>query len=360
MSLIKFLKRSALANKKTILIFISLLFFLADLLPKAKNVKYANTYSHIVKCKPKTNKPYIWVKKECPKFKEIILSWNAKKPKTGSLVFSISCLVKGEWTGWKRLATWGENLHLTYSRTKSPRLHTKHVRAEIPGTFTATGFRVCVKSLDGAKIKNLDALFCCTSQEKDFHPEQSTKFDFPSIKIDNLQTQSQMVLKHRKAPAMCMATSLSIAIQQLNGFKTAEKTNKNLATEITTFADAAYDQSLNIYGSWGLNIAEGYQHIKNGYLRAERLNNFSDIYKLLTKKIPVVVSIRGPLKNAALPHLNGHFIIVAGWSKKHQRVLCIDPAFKTNRHTKTSYAIEDFLKAWERSRRFSCIALKAG
>ncbi|MFC1854875.1 C39 family peptidase [Candidatus Dependentiae bacterium] len=340
---------------KALFFIIGFIFLPNPLLPK---LPYAKTYSKFIKEEAHKKKSYVWVEKGTIPFKEIILSWNAQIPKNVNLIFSISCLVKGEWTGWKRIFVWGKNTRLTYSRLKSPRLHTKHVRAEVPGKFVATGFRIHVRSSSpNHDLKDLDALFCCISHEGRFKREKPN-FDFPTTRIDGLQAQSQMLLNHDRTPDLCAPTSLSVAIQYLNGFRANGTCNKNLSLETQSLSELCHDQSLDIYGSWPLNIAAAYTRLKPGiHMKVERLNGFEEIYKQLEQKQPVVVSIRGPIKGGALPYKNGHFVVVAGWNQKHKRVLCVDPAFKPNSRTKTSYLIDDFLRAWERSRRLSYVSM---
>ena len=96
------------------------------------------------------------------------------------------------------------------------------------------------------------------------------------------------------------------------------------------FADKVYDNGyLNIYGNWPLNVAAAHDATYgNVFFRVERLNFFDDLYKYLSKKIPVAVSVR-KLRGGATSYSNGHLMVVVGWNKEKQCVLCIDPAFST-------------------------------
>ena len=66
------------------------------------------------------------------------------------------------------------------------------------------------------------------------------------------------------------------------------------------------------------------------------------------KKSPVAVSVRR-LRGGATPYANGHIMLVVGWNRIKRRVLCLDPAFGSNRATLKSYRLTDFLNAWSRS-----------
>lgn len=342
----KFLNHFALASS---------FFFLVILpCPLFARKTFAYDYAHYITHGTKSEPTIVWTEKKCPKFHELILSWNARKPACGSYTFFISCLIRGEWTSWKRYASWGKEDHLTYSKNVSPRLHTLHVRAMVPNPYVATGFRVRVQANDGADIKNVAALFCSTSHEGKFIPE-SGPLNFDTVRINGIEPQSQMQLNHQRKTDLCSPTALSVLINYLAKHFAKSPTRK--PSDTAKFADQIHDQALNIYGSWPLNVAQAYEELGGKfYFRIARLNSFRDIYDHLKQNIPVVVSIRGPIAGGALPYLNGHFILIAGWNKQHQRVLCIDPAFRTAKRAKTSYAIDEFLRAWERSRRLSYVA----
>ena len=60
------------------------------------------------------------------------------------------------------------------------------------------------------------------------------------------------------------------------------------------------------------------------------------------------VSQERPLQGSALPYTQGHLMVVIGFDAVNERVLCMDPAFPTNKETLTSYPLQDFIVAWSR------------
>jgi hypothetical protein len=332
--------------------------------PKNQNQKtevvvkttFSSTHSHY-KIKQLDEKTYVWLEENCDPFSEIILSWNSEKPEIGQLIFFVSCKINNEWTGWKKQASWGSKNQATYSKKESPRLKTMNSCAMIPKPFFATGFRIKVVAENGAKIKSLHALFCSLVREQLFKPERGP-LNLSTIKIKKIENyaQSQMELNHRRNKDMCYPTSMTILMRYLNSEHLGKTPSPHEAAIV--FAENARDKVLDIYGCWPLNAAQVYEDLDGKFhFHAARLNGFKDIHRLLKKKIPVAVSIRGPINGGAGPYKNGHLILVVGWNKKHQRVLCIDPGFKTKDKTRVSYDVDEFLKAWERSRRLSYIAI---
>jgi len=141
---------------------------------------------------------------------------------------------------------------------------------------------------------------------------------------------------------------------------------QRLSTQATLFARRIRDQSLDIFGNWLFNAAEAFNTTQGNVLyRVERLNNFEELHRYLTKKIPIAVSIRDNLKGhrkiknskCAWPYKNGHFIVVVGWDKEKRTVTCIDPAFRKKYLITRNYRINDFVSAWGRSRNLSYVAI---
>jgi len=77
----------------------------------------------------------------------------------------------------------------------------------------------------------------------------------------------------------------------------------------------------------------------------------------LKKQLPVVVSVRGVLRGMppGKTYADGHLLVVVGWDDIHKRVLVLDPAFAARQLVAHSYAIDDFLAAWERSYRLAYV-----
>ena len=126
---------------------------------------------------------------------------------------------------------------------------------------------------------------------------------------------------------------------------------------LADFAGKVHDNGINIYGNWLLNVAQAHDSSQGKiFYRVERLNSFNELYDYLRKEIPVAVSVR-KLKGGATPYSNGHFMVIVGWNRAKNAVICIDPAFKGNRATLKSYRINHFLTAWALSRNLSYIPI---
>ncbi len=293
----------------------------------------------------------IWEKESVKPFTELILSWNAFRPKKGQYSFWVS-IRHNYWSKWYKIAEWGTNKQQTFVNTKNPFVHLKHVRMEMQKQRKGNAFKVRVVAEQGADIKNLKGLFVNTSDLDKFRAEKPNNFDLPATCIKGVRPQSQMALNHPRFRDFCSPTSLSIMMNYYSG------DSIDLKDYVPEFAQQVLDQCyLDIYGNWILNVAQAYDSLKGKRpFRVERLNNFEQLYSYLTKKVPVAVSVRGSLRGGAKSYDNGHFILVVGWSKKKQRVLCIDPAFCGNSNTKRAYRISDFLQAWGTSRNLSYVS----
>ena len=156
-----------------------------------------------------------------------------------------------------------------------------------------------------------------------------------------------MVLHHPKKEVLCSPTSSSM----VTGYLTQKHVDS------IGFARKAYDNGLNAYGSWPFNTAHAFEYAKGRFLfRVQRLASFAELHRLLKRKIPVVVSVRGKIAGAPQEYKEGHLLVVVGWNKEKKKVLCHDPAFTSNDKVRVSYDMRSFLAAWERSRRLAYCA----
>jgi hypothetical protein len=296
-----------------------------------------------------------WSANSTEPFSELILSWNAFRPKNkGKFVFFVS-VKHDHWSGWYKLAEWSANTQKTFNSEKNLYVKCKHVRVELKKR-KATAFKIKVRAEKGAELKGLKALFVCLTDLNKFCINKPNK-TLPSTFIKGVPIQSQMSLDHPRRKDLCSPTSLSMLVKYFlqPGY---EKFEKNLKDYVPGFAKKVHDDSgLDIYGNWILNVAQAYDSTKgNAFFKAQRLNGFNELYELIAKKIPVAVSVRGHLLGAASPYSRGHFMVVAGWDQKRQALLCIDPAFSSNKKTMRAYKIDSFLQAWSRSVNLSYIA----
>ena len=72
-----------------------------------------------------------------------------------------------------------------------------------------------------------------------------------------------------------------------------------------------------------------------------RLSSFDEVIEKVQEGLPVVMSIRGPLEGSYLPYSKGHLLVVVGYDKASQTVLCMDPAFPQNTQTAIPYKLDD-------------------
>ena len=326
---------------------------------KRKNTRqtFSKTYSNFIKNISANNKtPYIWITKTSTPFNELVFSWNARRPKQGYATFWVSLKYGRHWSPWHKISEWGSNYQMSFANKRHAFVDTTHVRVQTKQKCLARGFRIKATFYNGARKKDLHALFACCSQLKNF--QQQKQFNKPSTLIRGVPKQSQVVLDHYRAPAFCSPTVLCMIVsyfdKKINGYSR----HKNLEDYAVDFAEKVHDHSyLNIFGNWQLNTAQAYDASNgNVFYRIERLNSFNDIYRRLVNKLPVAVSVRY-LRGGAKPYDNGHFLVVIGWDNKRKRVICLDPAFSPTSKVVKSYSISNFLKAWGRSRNLSYIPM---
>ncbi len=302
--------------------------------------------------------PCIWEQSKADPFTELVLSWNALRPTSGTLTFWVNVKYgNNTWSGWQRMAEWGDRIQRSFINKNNPYVHTKHVRVEMQHGSMGHGFKIKVTANNGAEPTNLKALFACLCNLKQFKLVRPPA-TLPTTFIRGVPKQSQMVLDHPRFKDLCSPTSTSILV---NYFKTkcnGQCSYQPLDDYVVNFANKVHDNGkLNIYGNWQLNVAQAFDASKGDvFFRVERLNGFEDLHAYLMKKIPVAVSVRR-LRGGAGAYQNGHFIVVVGWNQAKQLVLCNDPAFDATGKTFKAYKLWDFLQAWGRSVNLSYIPM---
>lgn len=300
----------------------------------------------------------LWETPSTQPFTELILSWNALRPATGSFTFWISVKYgKNDWSGWQRMSEWGAQTQRSFVNKKNPYVHTKHVRVEMQKRTMGRGFKIKVTTSNGAKTNQIKALFACLSNLHLFSINKGPS-TLPTTIIQGVPKQSQMVLKHPRYKDLCSPTSTSILVNYFKSKLETQAIMQPLRDYTVSFANKVHDRGrLDIYGNWQLNVAQAFDAAQGDiFFRVERLNGFHDLHGLLLKKIPVAVSVRR-LRGGALPYENGHFIVVVGWNQEKQELLCIDPAFTRTTKTLRWYKLRHFLAAWGRSVNLSYIPI---
>jgi hypothetical protein len=298
---------------------------------------------------------FIWECEPNFPFTELILSWNAIRPESGKMTFWVN-IKHSSWAGWQRLAEWGAKSQRTFVNKLNRFVHTTHSKVELKKGQMGTAFKVKVVFQKGANPKNLKALFACLSNVKKFKGGAYVS-NLPSVIVSGVPRQSQMVLNHPRYRDLCSPTSTGIIVNYFNK-KLYGDCSHDLNSYMVDFAGKVYDNGyLNIYGNWPLNVAAAHDATYgNVFFRVERLNFFDDLYKYLSKKIPVAVSVRR-LRGGATSYANGHLMVVVGWNREKQCVLCIDPAFSRNSSTPKAYRLRSFLGAWGRSLHLSYVPI---
>ncbi|MEX0940730.1 MAG: C39 family peptidase [Candidatus Babeliales bacterium] len=289
----------------------------------------------------------LFSKLSTPQFTQLIFSWNAFRPQNGYFSFhaQVRDVVTKKWYDWHTMMHWGKEEQRSFKEERTQSTNYHHVRLELPKSKKADALRIMVKAQNNANLSNIRGLHVCVSNLLNFKNELfNKKINMPSAVIENVPTISQMVLDHPKKEVLCSPTSSCMLVSNL--------IKKNI--DPVQFAQKAYDNGLNAYGSWPFNTAHAFE-CANGsfYFCVQRLSAFIDLYRMLAKKIPVVVSVRGVLLGAPKEYDKGHLLIVIGWDNQNKKVICHDPAFEDIQKTRVSYDINSFLSAWERSRRLA-------
>lgn len=289
-------------------------------------------------------------------FDELILTWNGKRPTSGNYFFYIR-LKTDVWLPYLLYACWGADGQSSFSEGQDI--------VRVSGQ-KATGFEVEVRASGGAPLEDLRSLHVYVNQE---NPQNQASIlsdarlglidlggshSGPSEELPNSPNQpprsiesilldvpglSQRTLSHPRAKDLCSPTSTSVVVRYL----------AKHYVDALEFAGHSWDGGFDIFGNWVFNVAHASSLLGPSWnCWVQRLQNFDDIYTRLQKKTPVIVSVRGPLQGSALPYSQGHLMVVIGFDAVNERVLCMDPAFPTNKETLTSYPLQDFIDAWSR------------
>lgn len=283
-------------------------------------------------------------------FSQLVFSWNALRPKKGNFIFFAQTRDAGtkSWGVWHKMMAWGSTLQESYKTAGDGYSRNYYVRLETEPNIFADAFRIKIVAKDKADMALFKAFTVSVSNFSKFKAEESKLYqDFPSLYIDNVPKYSQFLLNHPRNDSLCSPTSCSM----VTGFLSKSEIDP------IDFAEKSFDYGLGVYGSWPFNTAHAFERCQGSiFFAAARFDSFKRVYSCLQKGVPVVVSVRGPLKGAAGQYAHGHLLAIVGWDQEKGHVLCHDPAFKKEEAVSTSYALKDFLEAWERSRRLVYLA----
>ncbi len=286
-----------------------------------------------------------------PHFRQLICSWNAHRPRRGHLRFFARVRNKAtsQWLSWHKIAEWGSHTQKSFSNAAKGSSH-HFVRLELDQDLLADAFEIKVHASHGAHLKDMAMVSVTVARPESMAPESATHFKkLPSVLI-HCPAISQFLVDHPDAHRICSPVSSTMLVSYLTG----KRINP------ISFAEKSYDHGLKVYGNWAFNAAHAFEQVQGShYIAVARLGSWSDLHALLQKKIPIVVSIRGELAGAPKPYPEGHLLLVIGYNNRTQEVICHDPAQPEAALVKTAYALEPFLRAWERSHRLAYIARPA-
>lgn len=271
-------------------------------------------------------------------FNELIVSWNAIRPKNGCFHFFLSIKIQ-TWSPWYPYASWGSHFQSSFSSTDSDHSFLIYQDTlEIINSKKATGFRLKILTDEEASLTDIYGIYVYTNGEEiNSNLQFINSKKFVSLEIPQI---SQMTISHNRCKDLCSPTSVTAVTRFLS---------KNFQIDPIIMAKNVWDKGFDIFGNWVFNIAEAANLLGTGWhCWVARLNSFEDIYQSLVKNIPVIVSVRGPLIGSAQTYSHGHLLTVVGFDPLQQFVLCMDPAFPTNGETSVSYPLLDFENAWNK------------
>ncbi len=296
---------------------------------------FSEVYHHDVA----TNQTVVeWTVDEIGPFDELLVSWNAVRPKGGQyeVYVGVKC---DEWTEDLLYAIWGADEALTFTtQAHDVRIRANEDTVELLGGAKATGFRVKVAAKNGATLDSLWALHASTCDVVLFKQRIVKNVAWKGAESIQLPVKgrSQVALDHPRHMDLCSPTSTSAVVSYLS--------KRNFTA--VDYAKKVRDASSDIYGNWIFNVAEGASFLgKPWNAFVARYESFEQIYANLKRGIPSVVTIRGPLPGTIFPYSKGHLVAVIGYDSENDRILCMDPAYNQNNETLVEYDKNDFLQA---------------
>jgi hypothetical protein len=292
-------------------------------------------YHHILPPNPFPS--YEWGVENIPPFKELLISWNALRPTLGHYAIDVAVLRNESWSSWLPYAEWGVNFQRGFVLEKE----SVRVDQDTVMVASARGFRIRVRAEEGAAMETFRALHVCANERK-----EGAKTPLISISLQ-VPLLSQMALQDPRRKRLCSPTSLTAVLRFLRP--------QHLLDPLQ-MAERVWDQTSDIYGNWVLNVAEGYAQLQGKWFCwAERLSGFDSVLASLHQKVPLVLSVRGPLLGSAQLYERGHLLVVKGCDAEARKVLCMDPAFETDAKTDVTYDLDDFIAAWQRRGRLAYV-----
>lgn len=299
---------------------------------------FTKTYQYDFTPENKKGKEACWKMEAVRPFDELILSWNGWRPAKGKWTFWVSLRREENWSPWVQYAEWAPHSQRTFQYAPQGTWVEGYQDCVFPKEGKCDGFQVKVIAEGGASLEAFDTFYVCLSSLSFYatHPAESLR----SVCLPNALRRSQMKLDHPRAKDLCSPTALTNAMHCLI---------KEITTDPVAFAAKIHDCAFDIYGNWILNTAQAYMELGGRFrLHVQRLSDFSALHSFLVRQLPVVVSVRGPLRGSPQPFTFGHLICIVGYEAENKQVLCVDSAFPEDKETFVRYGLDDFLEAWGR------------
>lgn len=302
------------------------------------------TASHLfqlLSTEAQNKKSFIW-ENTTLSFNELLVGWNALRPKRGHYQISISLKID-DWSPWFPYAIWGSRNQRSFEHRNNP-IKIFQDTISIGGGRVATGWRVKVEAKYVLNLQGFHALYASTPSAKKIFKNNFMQGSYICLEVPGL---SQMSVRNPSNVRICSPTSSTAVIRFL-------KEESNLTP--MGFAKKVWDSHFDIYGHWIFAAAQAFVELgKDWETRAIYLNDFEDLYKILKSGYPVIVSVKGRLPGSLQPYDEGHLIVVRGFDPMKNRVLCMDPAFPKNSNTYVAYALDDFVVSWQRRKNIAYV-----
>jgi hypothetical protein len=288
-----------------------------------------------------------WREESVDPFDELMVSWNAARPKEGKYLIYVSAKVD-DWSPWLLYGSWGSDGQSSFSQD-APQAKVYQDALEIKEGKKASGFQIKIECMGDASLDQVYGIHVYTNSDRKKEMEMP-RIDLESVYLP-VEGLSQMAVDHPRHADLCSPTSTTAVVNYLSG--------KNSVRPVD-FARSIWDGGFDIFGNWVFNVAEAAHLLgPNHSAWVERLSGFDAIHKQLKMGMPVVVSVRGPLPGSALPYAKGHLLAVIGFDAHRHKVYCMDPAFPSDKETLVAYEFSDFLEAWNRRGRIAYMFSKS-
>ena len=288
---------------------------------------------------------------DLPLFNQLIFSWNALRPENGNFTFwaQVRNAKTKQWSSWHKMVCWGANIQKSFSIKKKNGIEYAYVRLESEDAGGSDGFRIKITAHDGASLGLIHGFNVSLSDLNKFKSEVRALYlqQLTSVQIDGVPALSQLEIAHPMNHTMCSPTSCAMLLSYMT----------KQPIDALSFALGSFDNGLQQFCNWPMNSAHAFERAQGSlWFSIARLSSFKQLHMRLVRGLPVVVSVRGTLPGALKSFPQGHLLVVIGYDKLTQEVICHDPACISNDQTRRVYPLKNFLACWERSYRLAYLA----